>query len=81
VTDYFAPDIVVEYHDNATERNPSQRTLHDWQGFLEPNENAPANALRPEWKTGEPAITIDRVLCDMEGSKMKRIRITHFRNH
>jgi hypothetical protein len=46
-----------------------------------PLENAPANALRPEWKAGVPVIMTNWVLYDMEGGKMKRIRIAHFRNH
>lgn len=115
VTGYFAPDIVVEYYDNAQERNPTQRTLHGPQGFVDnyrklfesvrevlvlrdflasedrvfaelytefhPLHDAPANALRPEWRTGEPIMMTNWVLYDMVDGKMQRIRIAHFRNH
>ncbi len=115
VAGYFAPGIVVEYYDNAQERNPVPRTLRGPQEFIDnyrklfeavrevlvlrdflaspervfvelytefhPTKDAPANALRPEWRTGEPICMTNWVLYDMADGKMQRIRIAHFRNH
>ena len=43
-------------------------------------KDAPADFGRP-WKKGDINIMTNWVIYDLEGDKMKRIRIAHFRNH
>ena len=43
-------------------------------------KDAPASFGRP-WKKGDINIMTNWVIYDIEGDKMKRIRIAHFRNH
>jgi len=114
VTSYFAPDITVEYFDNAYGAKIPARTLHGPEEFAasykalhahtreilelrdfmsEGNlmfvelytefhtfKDAISNAGEP-WKKGDTRIMINWVVYDMEGGKMKRIRIAHFRNN
>ncbi len=46
-----------------------------------PFKDTPASEGRRAWKKGEPVVMTNWVLYNMEGGKMKRIRIAHFRNH
>jgi len=114
VTSYFAPDITVEYFDNAFGSDMEARTLHGREEFaanykalhehtrevLELRDfmvdgnlvlaelytefhtfkDVPASAGR-SWKKGDVNIMTNWVIYDMEGDKMKSIRIAHFRNH
>ncbi len=113
-TAYFAPDITVEYYDNATGPPVPQRTLHgagefaahyralhehtrevlelgdfmvsgellftelytEFHTFKDPPESSGRT-----WKKGDVTIMTNWVLYNLEGGKMKRIRIAHFRNH
>ena len=114
VTSYFAPDITVEYFDNAYGPQIPARTLHGREEFaasykslhshtrevLELGDfmtdgkllfvelytefhtfkDAPTS-FGQGWKKGDINIMTNWVIYDMEGDKMKRIRIAHFRNH
>jgi hypothetical protein len=115
VTSYFAPDITVEYFDNAYGPQSPARTLHGPREFaanykalhehtreiLELGDfmvdgnlvfvelytefhtfkDAPPSSGRQSNKKGDVRIMTNWVIYDMEGDKMKRIRIAHFRNH
>ncbi len=115
VTGYFAPDITVEYFDNAYGPQFPARTLHgpaefaasykslhehtrevlelgdfmasgglvfvelytEFHTFADP----PSGSHQAGWKKGDITIMTNWVIYNMEGGKMKRIRIAHFRNH
>jgi hypothetical protein len=115
VTGYFAPDITIEYYDNAYGPQTPARTLHGPREFeasyralhehtrevLELRDfmvsgnlvfaelytefhtfkDAPAAGGRQARKKGDVSIMTNWVIYNMEGDKMKRIRIAHFRNH
>ena len=114
VTSYFAPDITVEYFDNAYGPQMKARTLHGPEEFaanyrslhehtrevLELGDfmvdgdlvfaelytefhtfkDAPESSGQQR-KKGDVSIMTNWVIYNMEGDKMKRIRIAHFRNH
>ena len=44
-------------------------------------KDMPASTARPALKKGETYIMTNFILYNMEGDKMKRIRIAHWRNH
>jgi len=44
-------------------------------------KDAPASSGGVQRKKGDVSIMTNWVLYDLEGGKMKRIRIAHFRNH
>jgi len=96
VTGYFAPDITVEYFDNAygplTPHEHTREVLElrdfmvsgdlvfaelytEFHTFKDPPESSGRM-----WKKGDITIMTNWVLYNMEGDKMKRIRIAHFRN-
>jgi len=113
VTGYFAPDITVEYFDNAYGTPIPARTLHgpaefaasykalhahtreilELRDFMSAGDlvfaelytefhtfkDAVSNTGEP-WKKGQVRIMINWVMYNLEGDKMKRIRIAHFRN-
>jgi hypothetical protein len=115
VTSYFAPDITVEYFDNAYGPQIPARTLYGPQEFtasykslhehtrevLELRDfmvdgdlvfaelytefhtfkDTPASTAGWQKKKGDVSIMTNWVIYTMEGSKMKRIRIAHSRNH
>ena len=115
VISYFAPDVVVEYYDNATGPEGPVRTLHGRQEFFDNYKrlhetvrevlelrdfmvrgnllfselytefhafkDTPSSPSRPAMKPGDVRIMTNWVLYNLEGGKMKRIRIAHFRNH
>ena len=115
VTSYFAPDITVEYFDNAYGPQFPARTLHGLEEFaanykalhehtrevLELGDfiesgnlvfaelytefhtfaEASGGSGQAGWKKGDVTIMTNWVMYTMEGDKMKRIRIAHFRNH
>jgi hypothetical protein len=112
---YFAPDITVEYYDNALDPTSPVRTLQGAQAFIENykklHENVvevlevrdyisddeylfvelwtefhafndmEASPARPALKKGDTMIMTNFILYNLEGGKMKRIRIAHWRNH
>jgi hypothetical protein len=114
VTGYFAPDIIVEYYDNATYDAPA-RTLRGRQEFADSYKSlhehtrevlelgdfmvsgnlvfaelytefhtfkdSPPSYPRAPKKKGEVSIMTNWVIYNMEGDKMKHIRIAHFRMH
>jgi hypothetical protein len=114
VTGYFAPDITVEYYDNADPNGPPARTLHGAKEFQESYHALHAHTREvlelgdfwsdgkllfaelwtefhtfkdapPDYrlarKKGDVVIMTNWVMYNLEGGKMKRIRIAHFRNH
>ena len=115
IVSYFAPDITVEYYDNALDPTSPARTLHGPQAFIENykklHENVvevlevrdyisddkylfvelwtefhafndmEASPARPALKKGETMMMTNFILYNLEGGKMKRIRIAHWRNH
>lgn len=115
VTSYFAPDIVVEYYDDATYTGLPARTLYGRQGFIDSYmslhehtreilelgdfmtsgnlvftelytefhtfKDSPPSYPRAPKKKGEVSIMTNWVIYNMEGDKMKHIRIAHFRMH
>jgi hypothetical protein len=115
IVGYFAPDITVEYYDNALDPSSPARTLKGPQAFIENykqlHENVhevlevrdyisddkylfvelwtefhafrdmEASPARPALKKGETFIMTNFILYNLEGGKMKRIRIAHWRNH
>ncbi len=115
IVNYFAPDITVEYYDNALDPASPARVLHGPDEFISSykalhesvNEvleirdyisddkllfvelwtefhafrDMTASPARPALKKGETLIMTNFILYNLEGDKMKRIRIAHFRNH
>ena len=114
VTDYFAPDITVEYYDNAYEPQSPARTLHGREEFAASYKALHSHTREVlelgdfmaegdlvfaelytefhtfrdsgetsgrERKKGDISVMTNWVMYTMEGDKMKRIRIAHFRNH
>jgi hypothetical protein len=113
VTSYFAPDITVEYFDNAYGPLTPPRILHGPEEFAANYKSLhehtrevlelrdfmvsgdlvfaelytefhtfkdPPESSGRMWKKGDITIMTNWVLYNMEGDKMKRIRIAHFRN-
>jgi hypothetical protein len=114
VTNYFTPDVTVEYSTNFASPEAPARTLHGRQEFIDSYrtlhgyvrevlelgdflvsgnllaaelytefhcfKDYPAFASRP-MKKGDVAIMTNWVIYNLEGGKMKRIRIAHFRMH
>jgi len=115
IVTFFAPDITVEYYDNALDPQSPIRILHGpdefinhykalheavtevlevrdfisddkllfvelWTEFHAFKDMA-ASTARPALKKGDVMIMTNFILYNLEGGKMKRIRIAHFRNH
>ncbi len=115
IVSYFAPDITVEYYDNALDPQSPARVLHGPQEFINNYKalhesvdevlevrdyisddkllfvelwtefhafkDMTASPARPALKAGETYIMTNFILYNLEGGKMKRIRIAHWRNH
>jgi hypothetical protein len=64
VTSYFAPDITVEYYDNATGPQVPAKTLHGPEGFID-NYKALFSTVREVLELGEFMSTEDRVFVEL----------------
>jgi hypothetical protein len=64
VTSYFAPDITVEYYDNATGPQEPARTLYGPQGFIE-NYRVLFSTVNEYLELGDFLSTEDRVFAEL----------------
>ena len=64
VTGYFAPDITVEYYDNATGPRVPARTLYGPKGFIE-NYKALFDSVKEVLELGDFLSTQDRVFAEL----------------
>ncbi len=115
IVTFFAPDVTVEYYDNALDPKSPIRILHGPDEFINNYKSLhesvrevlevrdfisddkllfvelwtefhafkdmTASPARPALKKGDVLIMTNFILYNLEGGKMKRIRIAHFRNH